>query len=154
MQPKVRIHRKGGFYYISLFARTKDGIPLEEIKNSGECAETISGAATELILSLIRPDDEWCIITTPKRRHITEYHFATDICKKIAQGVKIKFYESAMQCLNRTRINPEFYFLRPIKEQRVILFDDICTTGSTLTAAYDLLKDRKQVIIIVGINNH
>ena len=154
MQPKVRIHRKGGFYYISLFARTKDGIQFEEIKSSGECAEVISEAATELILSLIRPDDEWCIITTPKRRHITEYHFATDICQKIAQGVKIKFYESAMQCLNRTRINPEFYLLRPIKEQRVILFDDICTTGSTLTAAYDLLKDRKQVICIVGINNH
>ena len=148
MQPKVRIHRKGGFYYISLFARTKDGIQFEEIKSSGECAEVISEAATELILSLIRPDDEW------KRTHITEYHFATDICQKIAQGVKIKFYESAMQCLNRTRINPEFYLLRPIKEQRVILFDDICTTGSTLTAAYDLLKDRKQVICIVGINNH
>ena len=154
MKPKVRIHRKCGFYYISLFASTKDGIPFEEIKNSGECAEAISGAATELILSLVRPDDEWCIITTPKRRHITEYHFATDVCQKIAQGVKIKFYESAMQCLNRTRINPEFYLLRPIKEQRVILFDDICTTGSTLTAAYDLLKDRKQVICIVGINNH
>lgn len=56
MQPKVRIHRKGGFYYISLFARTKDGIPLEEIKSSGECAEVISEAATELILSLVRPD--------------------------------------------------------------------------------------------------
>jgi hypothetical protein len=84
MQPKVRIHRKGGFYYISLFARTKDGIQFEEIKSSGECAEVISEAATELILSLIRPDDEWCIITTPKRRHITEYHFATDICQKIA----------------------------------------------------------------------
>ena len=57
---------------------------MEEIKSSGECAEVISEAATELILSLVRPDDEWCIITTPKRRHITEYHFATDICQKIA----------------------------------------------------------------------
>ena len=58
MQPKVRIHRKGGFYYISLFARTKDGIQFEEIKSSGECAEVISEAATELILSLIRPDEK------------------------------------------------------------------------------------------------
>ena len=154
MQPKVRIHRKGGFYYISLFASTKDGIPFTEIKNSGECAEAISSAATELILSMVRPDDEWCIVTTPKRRHFTEYHFATDICKKIAWGLNIKFYESAIQCLNKTRINPEFHLLRPITEQRIILFDDICTTGSTITAAYDLLRDRKQVLCIVGINNH
>ena len=86
MQPKVRIHRKGGFYYISLFASTKDGMSFTEIKNSGECAEAISSAATELILSMIRPDDEWCIVTTPKRRHFTEYHFATDICKKSPGG--------------------------------------------------------------------
>ena len=151
MQPKVRIHRKGGFYYISLFASTKDGMSFTEIKNSGECAEAISNAVTELILSMVRPDDEWCIVTTPKR---TEYHFATDICKKIARGLNIKFYESAIQCLNKTRINPEFHLLRPITEQRIILFDDICTTGSTITAAYELLKERKQVLCIVGINNH
>ena len=154
MQPKVRIHRKGGFYYISLFARTKDGIPFDGIKNSGECAEVISSVATELILSLVQPDDEWCIVTAPKRRHFTEYHFATDVCKKIARGLNIKFYESAIQCLTRTRINPEFHLLRPISEQRIIFFDDICTTGSTITAAYELLKDRKQVLCIVGINNH
>lgn len=59
-----------------------------------------------------------------------------------------------MRCINRTRINPGFYLLRPIEEPGIILFDDICTAGSTLTAAYDLLKDRKQVICIVGINNH
>ena len=90
MQPKVRIHRKGGFYYISLFARTKDGIPFDGIKNSGECAEVISSAATELILSLVQPDDEWCIVTAPKRRHFTEYHFATDVCKKNRPGVEYK----------------------------------------------------------------
>lgn len=154
MKPRVRIHRKGGFYYISLFARSRGGIPFAEIKNSGECAEDISRAATELILSMVQPDDEWCIVTTPKRRHFTEYHFATDICKKIARGLNIKFYESAIQCLTRTRINPEFHLLRPIEEQRIILFDDICTTGSTITVAYELLKDRKQVLCIVGINNH
>ncbi len=154
MLPKVRIHRKGGFYYISLFASTKDGMSFVEIKNSGECAETISRAATELILSMVRPDDEWCIVTTPRRRHFTEYHLATDICKKIARGLNIEFYESAIQCLNKKRINPEFYLLRPITEQRIILFDDICTTGSTITAAYDVLGERKQILCIVGINNH
>lgn len=144
MRPEVRIHRKGGFYYISLFNRTKEGLSLDEIKNSGECAEAIAASTIGFILSTVRLDDEWCIIAAPKRRHVTGYHFATDICPKIAGGEN-KFYGSAMQCINRTRINPEFYLLR---------LDDICTTGSTLTAAYDLLKDRKQVICIVGINNH
>ncbi|RAZ94971.1 hypothetical protein DK853_32410, partial [Klebsiella oxytoca] len=44
--------------------------------------------------------------------------------------------------------------LRPIKEKKIIVYDDILTTGSTLLATYELLKDREQLLFLVGINNN
>ena len=95
----------------------------------------------------------WCIVTTPRRRHNEGFHFSTSICTKIAGAVKIPFYENAIQCLTKDRLNPEFFLLRPIKEKKIIVYDDILTTGSTLLATYELLKDREQLLFLVGINN-
>jgi hypothetical protein len=50
--------------------------------------------------------------------------------------------------------NPEFYLLRNIPERKVIIFDDIITTGMTLTATRSLFLDREQVVCIVGIHNN
>ena len=48
----------------------------------------------------------------------------------------------------------EFHLLRPLAEKRIIIFDDIITTGKTLEATYALIREkREQVICIVGINN-
>ena len=69
-------------------------------------------------------------------------------------AVKIPFYENAIQCLTKDRLNPEFFLLRPIKEKKIIVYDDILTTGSTLLATYELLKDREQLLFLVGINNN
>lgn len=81
------------------------------------------------------------------------YHFSTDVCQKIAKAVEIKFYDNAIQCLTKNRIKPEFYLLRELKEENVIVYDDIMTTGSTLNATYELLKDKKIVLFLVGIKN-
>lgn len=81
------------------------------------------------------------------------YHFLTDVCQKIAKAVEIKFYDNAIQCLTKNRIKPEFYLLRELKEENVIVYDDIMTTGSTLNATYELLKDKKIVLFLVGIKN-
>ena len=62
--------------------------------------------------------------------------------------------ENAIQCLTKDRLNPEFFLLRPIREKKIIVYDDILTTGSTLLATYELLKDSEQLLFLVGINNH
>ena len=153
MKERVRIHRKGGLFYISLFARTKEGMTIEEIKASEECAETVAESATHVINSMLRPDEEWCIVTAPRRRHLEGHNFADAVSRKISEGVRIRYYEGAVQCINRNRIRPEFFLLREIKEQRIIIFDDILTTGSTLEALAALFEDRKQIFCIIGIKN-
>ena len=153
MKERVRIHRKGGLFYVSLFARTNEGMTFEEIKESDECAATIAESATVVLESLLKPDDEWCIVTAPRRRHFEGYNFADAVCRKISEGVRIKYYEGAVQCISRDRINPEFYLLREVKEKRIIIFDDIITTGRTLEALAALFEDRKQIFCLIGIKN-
>lgn len=51
------------------------------------------------------------------------------------------------------RINPTFTLNADIKENNVIVFDDILTTGATLVAVDKLLPD-KNCFYVVGINNN
>lgn len=155
LKEKVSLHKKGDIYYISQFTRSNTGISFSEIKQSEELASLFAERACEFLRRFIIGGlDSWCIITTPRRRHYEGFHFATCVCEKIAEAVKIPFYESAIQCLTKDRLHPEFFLLRPINEMRIIVYDDILTTGSTLLATHELLKDRVQVLFLVGINNN
>lgn len=154
MKYKLAIHKKGKMYVISQFSRSASGLSFEEIKRSEELASVFAEKACEFLsLFVIGGYDDWCLITTPRRRSMDGYHFSADVCQKIAKAVEIKFYDNAIQCLTKNRIKPEFYLLRELKEENVIVYDDIMTTGSTLNATYELLKDKKIVLFLVGIKN-
>ena len=129
LKEKVSLHKKGDIYYISQFTRSKTGTSFSEIKQSEELASFFAERACEFLHRFI-------------------------VGTKIAGAVKIPFYENAIQCLTKDRLNPEFFLLRPIKEKKIIVYDDILTTGSTLLATYELLKDREQLLFLVGINNN
>lgn len=155
LKEKVVLHKKADIYYISQFTRSNTGTSFTEIKQSEELASFFAERACEFLRRfIIGEHDGWCIVTTPRRRHYDGFHFATSVCAKIAEAVKVPFYESAIQCLTKDRIHPEFFLLRSIKEERIIVYDDILTTGSTLLATYELLKNRKQLLFLVGINNN
>lgn len=154
MREKIALHRKGDMYYISLYKQSKNGISLNEIKKEEHVSTFVLSAST-FLKQFIGNINDWCIITTPRRRHHDGYHFATAICQEIADKEKITFYENAFHCISKDRVNPEFFLLRKINENRVILFDDIITTGKTLTTCYNILKkENKQILAIVGINNN
>lgn len=154
MRERIAIHRKGGMYYISLYKQTKQGISLNNIKKE-EHVTTFVQSASSFLKQFIGSMNDWCIITTPKRRHYDGFHFAKAICKEIAEKERIPFYENAIQCISKDRLNPEFFLLRKINENRVILFDDILTTGKTISTCYQLLKEEnKQIIVIIGVNNN
>lgn len=155
MKERISLHRKGDIFFFSIFKRGGEGITFDEIKNSTEIADMFALKAVELIKKLvIGVDESWCIITTPRRRHFSGFHFSSYVCAKIAGAVKVKYYDSAIQTTNKDRIKPDFHLLRPIKERKIIVYDDIITTGSTILATSELLKDKEQVIYIIGINNN
>ena len=147
------VHQLGALVYFSQFKRTKKGMPFSEIKQSADIAAVFAEAACNFILRLVNNTEDWAIITTPRRRHADGFHFATSICEMISARLGIPFYADAVQCINRNRLAPDFHLLRPIVERRVIIYDDIITTGTTLTATAELLSDRDFVLNLIGINN-
>jgi hypoxanthine-guanine phosphoribosyltransferase len=109
-----------------------------------------------LIHDIIGPDLSqgcWCIITTPKRRHLVK-NFATRISEQIAARLSIPFYEDVCTCRNRQRVNAIFDVNIVPKEQNIICFDDFVTTGQTLQAMKRALEPfNKNILFISGINN-
>lgn len=153
MSPRTVVHHLGSLVYFSQFRRTKSGMPFSEIKSSPDVAREFAATASGFIQRLVNNTEDWAIITTPRRRHSDGFHFATAVCGHIADSTGIPFYPCAVQCINRNRLSPDFRLLRQIKERRVIVYDDIITTGMTLTATASLLADKDFVLNIISINN-
>lgn len=153
LSPRPALHHLGELIYFSHFKRTKTGTPFSEIKQSSDIAKEFAEAACNFILRLVNNTEDWAIITTPRRRHADGFHFASAVCELIGERLGIPFYSDAVQCINRNRLDPDFHLLRPFTEKRVIVYDDIITTGTTLTATASLLADRDFVLNIIGINN-
>lgn len=153
MSERLSIHKLGNLVYFSFYRRCKKGIPFDEIKNSAEYAEKSARDAISFIKRFIRNTEGWAIITTPKRRHFGGFHFASFVCSLMSSSLGIPFYSEAVQCINRSRLEPQFHLLRPIEERKLIVYDDIITTGTTLKVTNELLGDRDIVLNIVSINN-
>ena len=153
LTPRPTLHRIGNIYYTSFYRRTKSGMSFDEIKQSELVAYDFAEVVCGFLRCFVASFNDMCIITTPRRRHHDGFHFASVVCQNISKNLNIPFYCDAVQCINRSRLDPDFVLLRPICERRVIVFDDIITTGMTLTATANLLDDRELVLNIIGINN-
>lgn len=153
MKDNIMLSRRTDFYYISSFRKSEEGLPLSVIKTD-EYAGLFKDAALKNIRMLIQANDvhDWCIITTPKRRH-KERNFASYVCEAISKETGIRFYDDAVKAKNRHRVEPEFTLAMEIPERNIIIYDDIVTTGSTLIATKKLLEG-KNLMFIVGIKNN
>lgn len=150
----LRLHAKYGYLYYSLFRRSKEGVDFDSIKQSEVHARIMAERACSLIDRLLLSLEGWCIVTAPRRRHFEGFNLSESVSGLISETKHIPFYKGAIQCVTKDRLNPEFYLLRNIPERKVIIFDDIITTGMTLTATRSLFLDREQVVCIVGIHNN
>jgi hypothetical protein len=158
MTDALKCHKRGEFAYLSFWENTETGKPLSEIKSDPASVVTFANKCIEMIPAMLGYNlsaGGWAIVTTPRRRH-KETHFATEICKKISDVLKIVFYEDAVISRTKNRLKPEFTVVKDIQESNVIVFDDIATTGMTLKATHDVLSKRtlrKNCVFIVGISN-
>lgn len=153
LRPREALHRIGSLYYISQFKRSREGLTFREIKSSPDHALLFAEAACRFLSDFLGNLDPWCIITTPRRRHADGFHFATEICRHISADLGIPFYDDALQCVNHDRLHPDFMLLRPIAEKRIIVYDDIITTGSTMLATNAQLGPRDSVLNFISISN-
>jgi hypothetical protein len=152
---KIELHKKGLFYFVSVWRRTETGTSIADAKHDPAMIELFANKALELIPQLWGAnfaDGGWCIVTSPKRRN-KEANFASAVCARVAEVLLIPFYDDAIICRTKMRINPEFTVVKHIAEPNVLVYDDILTTGSTLTAVFNVLR-KKNCVFLVGINNN
>ena len=154
--PHPRLTRRSGLFFLSYWQKSVYGRTLTEIKADDSMVTFFADTMKSFISDIIGPDlskGGWCIITTPKRRHLVK-NFATRISEEIGTRFGIPFYEDVCSCRTKQRVNAEFTVNVLPKEQNIICFDDFVTTGQTLQAMQRALEPyNKNLLFFSGINN-
>ena len=154
--PRPRLTRRSGLFFLSYWQKSVYGRTLTEIKADDSMVQFFACTMVSYVSELIGPalsKGDWCIITTPKRRHLVK-NFATRISEEIASRLSIPFYEDVCSCRTKQRVGAIFDVNIVPKEQNIICFDDFVTTGQTLQAMKRALEPfNKNILFISGINN-
>lgn len=155
---KVRIsYRNPSFGIISLWKKSLYGRSLTDIKSDdamvGKFAEGMNTLIRQILGHSLASGD-WCIVTSPKRRHKTR-NFASLIAAQIGSLLGIPFYEDIAECHSKHRVGAVFTFgAEPPKERNKIVFDDFVTTGATMISMKNLLEPLGyNLVFFTGINN-
>lgn len=145
-----------GFVAHTSWNRSVYGRAFSEIKADDSMIRSFASMALRMVNFCLGPRlnrDDWCITHAPKRRH-KERNFAALVAEDLSELLNIPFYEDAIVCHNRSRLDPDFALSFMPAQRSVILYDDIVTTGMTLKVARSLLtRADYHVLVIVGINN-
>lgn len=157
LKKRIKCHSHGGFFTTCFFEVGKKGTPISEIKENPDNVKIFADCLADFVFKSLGTnltEGNWCILTTPRRRHKDGMHFATEICKSAAEILKIPCYVDCFTSENRDRINPIFNMEITPQEINVILFDDIISTGVTIKTCRQLLIDFGYVVhVIIGIKN-
>lgn len=155
---KVRIsYRNPQFGIISLWKKSVYGRTLTDIKGDPDMVDKFAEGMNTLIRQILGnslSSGDWCIVTSPKRRHKTR-NFASMISAKLGELLGIPFYEDLAECHSKHRVGAVFIFGKtPPKENNIIVFDDFVTTGATMISMRELLMPLgKNLVFFTGINN-
>lgn len=155
---KVRIsYRNPQFGIISLWKKSLYGRTLTDIKSDPDMVEFFAANVAKLvgqILGCSLAGGDWCIVTSPKRRH-KERNFASLISARLGSLLGIPFYEDIAECHSKHRVGAVFTFgAEPPKESNIIVFDDFVTTGATMISMRNLLMPlQKNLVFFTAISN-
>lgn len=155
---KVRIsYRNPQFGIISLWKKSLYGRTLTDIKSDPDMVEFFATNVAKLVGQILGnslSNGDWCIVTSPKRRHKVR-NFASLISARLAELLGIPFYEDIAECHSKHRVGAVFTFgKQPPSEHNIIVFDDFVTTGATMISMKNLLEPLgKNLIFFSGINN-
>lgn len=155
---KVRIsYRNPQFGIISLWKKSLYGRTLTDIKSDDAMVDKFAEGMNTLIRQILGhslASGDWCIVTSPKRRHKVR-NFASLISARLAELLGIPFYEDIAECHSKHRVGAVFTFgKQPPPEHNIIVFDDFVTTGATMISMKNLLEPLgKNLVFFTGINN-
>ena len=153
---RLRLTRRSDVNFVSIWQKTVYGRTLTDIKGDPDMvpffAESICPVIKEMLGYHLK-DGNWCICTSPKRRHKVK-NFATLISERLGQMLEIPFYEDVAFCHTKQRVNAVFELNVLPKEPNIIVYDDFVTTGQTLAAMKKLLQPlHRNLVFYSSVNN-
>ena len=155
---KVRIsYRNTEFGIISLWKKSVYGRTLTDIKADPDMVEFFAVNVAKLVGQILGCSlslGDWCIVTSPKRRH-KERNFASLVSARLADLLGIRFYEDVAECHSKHRVGAVFTFGKtPPTERNIIVFDDFVTSGATMISMRNLLMPlQKNLVFFTAISN-
>lgn len=159
LKKKIKCHSNGGMLFTTFYEVGKRGIPITEIKEKQSNAELFADNLCDFLECFMggginSAKGDWCLCTTPRRRHKEGFHFSTEICRLTSEKLALPFYQDAFVAENSNRIYPDFRLIENPAQHNVILYDDIISTGVTIRTCRQLLLDEGHVVLLaVGIQN-
>lgn len=155
-QFRLRLTRRASTDFISIWQKSIFGRTLTDIKSDDSMVPFFADSIVPIISQVLGTHlsaGQWAIVATPMRRH-KERNFASRIAETIASRLSIPFYFDCAHCHSKHRVGAVFTPNNIPHEPNVIVFDDFCTTGSTLSSMRVLLEEHgKNCVFFCGINN-
>lgn len=155
-QYHLRLTRRASTNFITIWQKSVFGRTLTDIKGDDSMIPFFADSLVPVIQEMIGyhlHNGTWSIVTTPMRRHTT-HNFASLIAERIGNALQIPFYFDCARCRSKQRVGAVFDPHNIPREPNVIVFDDFVTTGSTLLAMKNLMREQgKSPFFIAGINN-
>lgn len=153
---KAGLHPRAGVWFHSLWKRSAKGRTLSDIKEDGAMADFFAQALAPFIAGVLGgflAMGGFAMVTTPARRHKVG-NFGERTACAIASRLGIPFFPACAVARSCQRIGAVFDEGNIPPQRNIIVFDDIVTTGSTLSAMDTLLRAKgKNCFFVVGINN-
>ena len=145
-----------GFKVLSLWSRSIYGPSLTDIKADPEKIPFFIENMTQFIrqtLGTAMDKSDWAIVTPPPRRH-KERNFAQSVADGIAANLGIPHIADVAESDTRQRVNVDFRLRHLPRQQNLLIFDDIITTGSTFMSMNRLLTPHgKTLLFVAAIKN-
>lgn len=139
-----------------LWRRSQKGPTLSEIKESTEFIGMFAAHTARFISQTIGSHldkGDWVLITPPPRRH-RQRNFAQSVADEMARELGMQFNPDVLKAKNRQRVMATFEVEEIPKQQNILVYDDIMTTGSTFQACHRaLLPYNKNLIYFTSISN-
>lgn len=156
MKPCIRLTRRGVFF-TSVWKKSLFGRTLTDLKADTCMVDVFASAIIPVIKEVVGEHLDprhFAIVCSPRRRHLG-WNFAHETAALIGANLGIQFIPDCCTAKTRQRINAEFDAANVPAQKNLIVYDDIVTTGQTLSAMRRLLHDSlgKNCIFFANINN-
>lgn len=156
LKPCIRLTKRGVFF-ISVWKKSLFGRTLVDLKSDHSMVDVFAQAISPVIKEVVGDNLDprhFALICAPRRRHL-EWNFGHATAQTVADTLKIPFFPDSCTARSKQRVNVEFDPANVPDQKNLIVYDDIVTTGQTLSSMKNLFQNHlnKNCIFFANINN-